>query len=163
MTTGMTTDISSYMFGSILAMSPADVRLSVVLSAVVLGLFVFCYHKMFAVTFDESFAKATGVRVDRYNVLIAILTAVTIVLGMRMMGAMLISSLIIFPALTSMRVFKSFFGVVLSSGIVSVVCFAIGMVLSYTLSTPAGASVVVVNLACFLLFGAWQAAGRLRG
>ena len=163
MTTGMTTDISSYMFGSILAMSPADVRLSVVLSGIVLGLFVFCYHKMFAVTFDESFAKATGVRVDRYNVLIAILTAVTIVLGMRMMGAMLISSLIIFPALTSMRVFKSFFGVVLSSGIVSVVCFAIGMVLSYTLSTPAGASVVVVNLACFLLFGAWQAAGRLRG
>ena len=102
-------------------------------------------------------------KVGHYNVLIAILTAVTIVLGMRMMGAMLISSLIIFPALTSMRIFKSFFGVVLSSGIVSVVCFAIGMVLSYTLSTPAGASVVVVNLACFLLFGAWQAAGRLRG
>ena len=102
-------------------------------------------------------------KVGRYNVLIAILTAVTIVLGMRMMGAMLISSLIIFPALTSMRIFKSFFGVVLSSGIVSVVCFAIGMVLSYTLSAPAGASVVVVNLACFLLFGAWQAAGRLRG
>ena len=150
-------------FGSILAMSPSDVRLAVVLSLIVLGLFIFCYHKMFAVTFDESFARATGVKVGRYNVLIAILTAVTIVLGMRMMGAMLISSLIIFPALTSMRIFKSFFGVVLSSGIVSVVCFAIGMVLSYTLSAPAGASVVVVNLACFLLFGAWQAAGRLRG
>ena len=163
MTTGMTTDISSYMFGSILAMSPSDVRFAAVLSVIVLGLFIFCYHKMFAVTFDENFARATGVKVGHYNVLIAILTAVTIVLGMRMMGAMLISSLIIFPALTSMRIFKSFFGVVLSSGIVSVVCFAIGMVLSYTLSTPAGASVVVVNLACFLLFGAWQAAGRLRG
>ena len=95
MTTGMTTDISSYMFGSILAMSPSDVRFAAVLSVIVLGLFIFCYHKMFAVTFDENFARATGVKVGHYNVLIAILTAVTIVLGMRMMGAMLISSLII--------------------------------------------------------------------
>ena len=102
------------MFGSILAMSPTDVYFSAALSVVVLGLFVFCYHKLFAVAFDESFARATGVGVERYNVLIAILTAVTIVLGMRMMGAMLISSLIIFPAITSMRVFKSFRGVVVS-------------------------------------------------
>ncbi|MCI8948635.1 MAG: metal ABC transporter permease [Lachnospiraceae bacterium] len=162
MTTGMTTDISSYMFGSILAMSPFDVKLSIVLSAVVFGLFVFCYHKLFAVTFDESFAKATGVRVGFYNVLIAVLTAVTIVLGMRMMGAMLISSLVIFPALTSMRVWKSFRGVVISSGLVSAGCFVLGMTLSYTFSTPAGASIVVVNLICFLLFTAWQAAGRIR-
>lgn len=163
MTTGMTTDISSYMFGSILAMSPFDVRLSLVLSFVVLGLFLFCYHKVFAVTFDENFARATGVKVDVYNVLIAILTAVCIVLGMRMMGAMLISSLIIFPALTSMRVFKSFRGVVLSSGAVSMVCFAAGMTVSYTFSTPAGASVVVVNLFCFLLFSAWNGLGRMKG
>ena len=163
LTTGMTTDISSYMFGSILAMSPTDVYFSAVLSVVVLGMFVFCYHKLFAVAFDESFARATGVGVERYNVLIAILTAVTIVLGMRMMGAMLISSLIIFPAITSMRVFKSFRGVVISSGIVSVVCFAFGMAASYRLSTPAGASVVVANLLCFLLFTAWQAVGRMRG
>ncbi len=112
LTTGMTTDVSSYMFGSILAMSREDMCLSVVLSLVVLGMFVICYNKVFAVTFDESFAKATGVRVSAYNLLIAVLTAITIVLGMRMMGAMLISSLVIFPALTSMRVFKSFFGVV---------------------------------------------------
>lgn len=162
MTTGMTTDISSYMFGSILAMSPSDLTLSLVLSVVVLGMFIFCYHKVFAVTFDENFAKATGVRVNWYNGLIAILTAVTIVLGMRMMGAMLISSLVIFPALTSMRVWKSFRGVVLSSGAVSVICFMIGMAASYTFSTPAGASVVVANLLCFLLFCAWQAAGKLR-
>ena len=116
MTTGMTTDVSSYMFGSILAMSRTDVSLSVILSVVVLGLFLICYNKIFAVTFDENFARATGVNVSWYNVLIAILTAITIVLGMRMMGAMLISSLIIFPALTSMRLFKSFRGVVLSSG-----------------------------------------------
>ena len=112
---------------------------------------------MFAVSFDESFAKATGVSVSLYNVLIAVLTAVTIVLGMRMMGAMLISSLIIFPALTSMRVFKSFQGVVWSSGILSVVCFCVGMVFSYGCSTPAGASVVLVNLAAFLIFSGVQA------
>lgn len=152
LTTGMTTDVSSYMFGSILAMSREDVGLSVLLSVVVLGLFVFCYNKVFAVTFDENFARATGVRVGMYNVLIAVLTAVTIVLGMRMMGAMLISSLIIFPAITSMRLFKSFRGVVLSSGVLSVVCFCIGMMVSYRLSTPAGASVVLVNLAAFVVF-----------
>ena len=149
LTTGMTTDVSSYMFGSILAMSREDMYLSVVLSLVVLGMFVICYNKVFAVTFDESFAKATGVRVSAYNLLIAVLTAITIVLGMRMMGAMLISSLVIFPALTSMRVFKSFFGVVVSSGVVSVVCFFIGLILSYVYSIPAGASVVVGNLAMF--------------
>ena len=156
LTTGMTTDVSSYMFGSILAMSREDMYLSVVLSLVVLGMFVICYNKVFAVTFDESFAKATGVRVSAYNLLIAILTAITIVLGMRMMGAMLISSLVIFPALTSMRVFKSFRGVVIASGILSLICFFGGMVLSYTYSTPAGASVVVVDVAAFLLFSLIQ-------
>lgn len=156
MTTGMTTDVSSYMFGSILAMSREDVEFSAVLSLVVLGLFLFCYNKVFAVTFDENFAKATGVNVSLYNVLIAVLTAVTIVLGMRMMGAMLISSLIIFPSLTAMRIFKSFRGVVIVSGILSVVCFFIGMLFSYIYSTPAGASVVVVNLTAFLLFSVIQ-------
>ena len=160
LTTGMTTDVSSYMFGSILAMSREDVELAAVLSAVVLGLFLFCYNKVFAVTFDESFAKATGVNVSLYNVLIAVLTAVTIVLGMRMMGAMLISSLIIFPSITAMRVFKSFGGVVVASGVLSVICFFLGMLLSYVYSTPAGASVVVVNLAAFLLFGLIQILGQ---
>ena len=98
LTTGMTTDVSSYMFGSILAMSREDVQFAAVLSMVVLWIISFCYNKVFAVTFDESFAKATGVNVSLYNVLIAVLTAITIVIGMRMMGAMLISSLIIFPA-----------------------------------------------------------------
>ena len=158
LTTGMTTDVSSYMFGSILAMSREDVWLSVVLSLVVLGLFVICYNRIFAVTFDENFAKATGVNVGRYNIIIAVLTAVTIVLGMRMMGAMLISSLVIFPCLSSMRVFKSFGGVMVSSGILSLACFFAGMVASYQFSIPAGASVVVVNLCAFLLFMAWQPA-----
>ncbi len=160
LTTGMTTDVSSYMFGSILAMSPGDVKLCVGLSAVVLVLFVFCYDRIFAVTFDESFARATGVNVSAYNILIAVLTAVTIVLGMQMMGAMMISSLIIFPALTSMRIFKSFRAVVWSSGAVAVVCFCIGMMASYKFSTPAGASVVLVDLGAFLLFGAIE---KIRG
>ena len=131
LTTGMTTDVCSYMFGSVLAMTKEDVVLSVILSILVLILFVFSYHNIFAVTFDENFSKATGVRVGLYNTLLSILTAVTIVLGMQMMGAMLISSLIIFPALTSMRLFKSFRAVIISSGILSVVCFSIGMILSY--------------------------------
>ena len=158
LTTGMTTDVSSYMFGSILAMSREDVRLSAVLSIVVLGLFLFCYNKVFAVTFDESFARATGVNVPLYNVLISVLTAVTIVLGMRMMGAMLISSLVIFPCLSAMQAVKSFGGVVILSGILSVVCFLVGMAASYVYSLPAGASVVMVNLAVFLtLAGVRQA------
>lgn len=151
LTTGMTTDVSSYMFGSILAMSREDVILSAILSAVVLFLFIFFYHKVFAVTFDENFARATGVRVGWYHILFAVLTAVTIVLGMRMMGAMLISSLIIFPALTAMRLFKSFRGVVICAGVTSVCCFCAGLMASWTLSTPVGASVVMADLLLFLL------------
>ena len=162
LTTGMTTDVSSYMFGSILAMTKEDVALSAVLCIIVLGLFVLCYNQVFAVTFDENFAKATGVNVGAYNMLISVLTAVTIVLGMRMMGAMLISSLVIFPCLTSMRVFKSFTSVVISSGILSLVCFLLGMMASYQFSTPAGASVVVVNLIAFGLFSMWQVFGKKR-
>ena len=150
-TTGMTTDVDNYMFGSVLAMTKEDVALSVILCAAVLVLFILFYHKLFAVTFDESFSRATGLNVDWYNTLLAILTALTIVLGMRMMGAMLISSLVIFPALTAMRLFKSFRGVVLCSAITSVSCFCAGLTASFVLSTPVGASVVVANLALFLL------------
>ena len=150
LTTGMTTDVDNYMFGSVLAMTREDVALSVGLSVAVLALFVLFYHKLFAVTFDESFARATGLRVERYNTLLAILTALTIVLGMRMMGAMLISSLVIFPALTAMRLFKSFRGVVLFAAVSSVLCFVTGLGVSFAASTPVGATVVMVNLALFL-------------
>lgn len=159
MTTGMNTDVYNYMFGSILAMSRQDVVMSMLLSIVVLTLYVFFYTKIFAITFDETFAQATGVRANLYNTMIAILTAVTIVLGMRMMGTLLISSLIIFPALTSMRVCKTFRSVTVSSAIVSVVCFCIGITVSYFFATPAGASVVIVNL---LTLGVFSAAGALR-
>lgn len=152
LSTGLSTDIYSYMFGSILAMSKEDVAASGVLSVVVLLLFVVCYHKIFAVTFDESFSKATGVKVGAYNTIISILTAVTIVVGIKMMGAMLISSLIVFPALTSMRVFKSFKSVTWCSGVLSVLNFTIGLLCSYGFSIPAGASVVVSSLVMFIIF-----------
>ena len=152
LTTGLSTDVCSYMFGSILAMSKDDVIFSVVLSVVVLIMFGFCYHRIFAVTFDESFSKATGVKVGMYNTLISIFTAVTVVLGIKMMGAMLISSLIIFPALTSMRVFKSFLSVTICSAILAVINFTAGLLCSYAFSIPAGASVVVANLCMFIIF-----------
>ena len=152
MTSGMNTDVNNYMFGSILSLSSADLRLSLILSAAVLALFVLCYPRIFAVTFDETFSRATGVHTQAYNMLLAVLTAVTIVLGMRMMGALLISSLIIFPALTAMRVFGTFRSVTICAAVVSVVNFLLGMVLSYVLETPSGASVVVVDLVVFLLF-----------
>ena len=149
-TSGMTTDVDSYMFGSVLAMSWGDVALAVALCAAVLALFILFYHKIFAVTFDENFSRATGLNVDRYNTLLAILTALTIVLGMRMMGAMLISSLIIFPALTAMRLFRSFRNVVLCAAVMSVVCFCAGLTISFVYSTPVGATVVAADLAVFL-------------
>ncbi|WP_285825276.1 metal ABC transporter permease [Schaedlerella arabinosiphila] len=159
MTTGMNTDVYNYMFGSILAMSSQDVKMSVLLSLAVLILYVFFYHKIFAVTFDETFAQATGVRAGLYNTLIAVLTAVTIVLGMRMMGTLLISSLIIFPALTSMRVCTTFRSVTVSSAVVSVVCFCIGITMSYFFAAPAGASVVIANL---LMLGGYAIAGAVK-
>lgn len=160
LTSGMNTDVNNYLFGSILAMSDADVILSVGLSVVVLILFLLCYSRIFAVTFDESFARATGIHTGAYNVLIAVLTAVTIVLGMRMMGALLISALIIFPALSAMRVCKSFKSVMILAACISVFCFLVGLLVSYLFNTPTGATVVIADLAVFLLC---CIAGALRG
>lgn len=159
LSSGINTDVCNYMFGSILAMSKGDVRLSVATSAAVLLLFLLCYNRIFAVTFDENFARATGVNAGRYNMVIAALTGVTIAVGMRLMGALLISGLIIFPAVTSMRLFKSFRGVVLSSAAVSLSSYLAGLVLSYAAGLPAGASIVLVNLVFFLAFAT---AGRIR-
>jgi len=150
--TGMNTDVCNYLFGSILAMKKSDVYLSVALSVTVLFLFILFYNKLFAVTFDETFAKASGVKTGLYNMLIALLTALTIVLGMRIMGAVLISSLIIFPALSSMRLFKKFRSVTVCSAVISILCFFTGIVISYIYATPTGASVVLVNIIVFALF-----------
>ena len=151
LTTGMTTDVDSYMFGSILAMSRSDVAPSVTLAVAVLVLFIAFYHQLFAVTFDENFSRATGMKVGTYKTLLSLLTALSVVLGMRMMGAMLISSLVIFPALSAMRVFKRFRSVVVFAGILAVACFCVGLIGSYLLSTPVGATVVVCDLMAFLL------------
>lgn len=151
LTTGMNTEVSSYMFGSVLSLSRGDAVLSAILSAAVLTLFVLFYPRLFAVTFDETFARATGTGTDVYNTLLAVLTAVTVVLGMRMMGALLISSLIIFPALSAMRVCRSFKKVIVCAALISIVCFVLGLSASYLFETPTGASVVVADLAAFAL------------
>lgn len=150
--TGMSTDVYNYMFGSILSLSADDAVLSIILSVCVLALFVLFYPRLFAITFDETFSQATGTRTGLYNSALAVLTAVTVVIGMRMMGAMLISSLIIFPALTSMRVCRRFKSVTICAAVVSVVCFLIGMIISIVLETPSGASVVCTDIAAFLIF-----------
>lgn len=147
----LTTDVSHYMFGSILAMSKSEVILSVILSICVLLVYALCYDKIFAVTFDENFARATGLNVRFYNLLIAVLTAVTVVLGMMLMGALLISSLMIFPAVTAMRLCKSFRHVVITAVIVSVSCFLLGLLLSLWMDAAVGASVIIVNLTVYLL------------
>lgn len=152
LTTGMNTDVCNYMFGSILAMSSSDLYLSIVLSIAVLALYVLFFNRIFAVTFDETFAGATGVNVRLYNMVIAILTAVTVVLGMRMMGTLLISSLIVFPSLTAMRVARKFKATVILSAFLAVFCFLTGLVFSYLHAVPTGACIVVTNIILFLLF-----------
>ena len=159
-TDGMNIDISNYMFGSIFSVSDADVKYALIMSAVVAVLFVLSYNHIFTVTFDETFAQATGVHTGLFNMLLAALTAVTIVMGMRLMGTMLISSLVIFPALTSMRVFSRFRLVVASSAVVSVFCFLVGLMLSCMYDLPAGAAVVGMNVVMFCIF---HIIGRVKG
>ncbi len=148
---GVNTDLSSYLFGSILATTNADAIMCGILALVVIVIFVVFYNKIFAVTFDETFSKATGINTGAYNTIIALLTALTIVIGMRIMGTLLISALIIFPALSSMRICKKFKSVIICSGVLSVCCFFIGMCTSYSLDTPTGASVVIVNAIVFVV------------
>lgn len=154
---GVNTDLNSYLFGSILATTTADAVMCGILAVAVIVVFVIFYNKIFAVTFDESFSKATGLRTGVYNTVIALLTAMTIVIGMRIMGTLLISALIIFPALSSMRLCKHFKTVIICSGILSICCFFVGIYASYSLDTPAGASVVIANAAVFLIFAAVEA------
>lgn len=149
---GVNTDLNSYLFGSILATTNADAIMCAMLALIVIVIFVLFYNKIFAVTFDETFSKATGLKTGVYNTVIALLTALTIVIGMRIMGTLLISALIIFPALSSMRVCKRFKAVIICSGVLSLICFFVGMYASYTMDTPTGASVVIVNAVVFVIF-----------
>lgn len=146
-------DVCSTLFGStsILTLSRGEVILCAVLSLVVITLFILLYNKLFAVTFDESFSRATGVNTSAYNMLIAVITAVVIVLAMNLVGSLLISALIVFPALSAMRLYKSFFAVSVFSAVFAAVCTALGMIISVLAGTPVGATVVAVDIAGFIL------------
>ncbi|MBQ4464470.1 MAG: metal ABC transporter permease [Oscillospiraceae bacterium] len=147
-------DVCSTLFGSlsILTLKASDVWLCVILSVIVIVLFLLFYHRIFAVTFDESFAAATGLRANAYNLLIAVITAIIIVLAMNLVGSLLISALIIFPALSAMRLFRSFRAVIICSAVISVVCAAVGIILSILCSTPVGSTIVCADIVVFLTF-----------
>lgn len=146
-------DVCVTLFGStsILTLTKNEVILSVIMSVIVVILFCLFYNKIFAVTFDESFAKASGIKADRYNLLIAVITAVIIVLAMNLVGSLLISALIIFPALSSMRVIQNFKGVVILSAIISVLCAVFGLLTSILFSTPVGSTIVAANIIVFVV------------
>lgn len=146
-------DVCSTLFGStsILTLKLEDVQLCVVLSIVVIVLFILFYNKIFCVTFDETFAKATGIKAECYNLLIAVITAVIIVLAMNLVGSLLISALVIFPALSAMRIFKTFFSVTVCSVILSVLCAVTGMLLSILAGTPVGSTIVAMDIGAFLV------------
>ncbi len=146
-------DVCTTLFGStsILTLSGTDVILCAALAIVVILVFVLFYHKIFAVTFDEGFASATGTNAKAYNTLIAVVTAVVIVLAMKLVGALLISALIIFPALSAMRIFKNFFSVIISSAVISVLCAVIGIFIAILYGTPVGSTIVAANIAVFLI------------
>jgi zinc transport system permease protein len=147
-------DICNVLFGStgIVTISRGDLWLSVGLSAVVVVVFVLLYHKIFAITFDEDFAAATGTRARAYNVLLAIVVAIIIALAMNIVGALLVSALVVFPALTAMRVFKNFLSVTVCSVIVSMICAAAGILVSIVIDTPPGSTIVAMNIIAFILF-----------
>ena len=147
-------DVCSSLFGStsILTLSGSDVGVCIVMSLIVLAVVVLFYNKIFALTFDETFAKATGVNTNLYNMIVAVVTAVIIVLAMNLVGALLTSALIIFPALSAMRVFRSFKSVIICSAVISVVCATLGIFISILVSTPVGATIVIVDLVCFCGF-----------
>lgn len=146
-------DVCSTLFGStsILTLTKAEVWLCVIMSVVVVVLFCLFYNKIFAVTFDENFAKATGIRANTYNLIIAIITAIIIVLAMNLVGSLLISALVIFPSLSAMRVIRNFKGVVIYSAIISVCCSLVGIVVSILFSTPVGSTIVVADIIVFLI------------
>ena len=150
-TKGVNIDINNYLFGSILGVDIVDVIVSIILTVIVLFLYLVFYNKIFAITFDETFSKSIGIKTNVYNAVFAVLCSLVVVVGMRLMGSLLISSLIIFPALISMQIFKKFKSVVISSVIISVLTFILGLIVSYLFSTPTGATVVIVNIIIFII------------
>ena len=150
--TGVNTDINNYLFGSILSINNSDVILSIILSIIVILIYIISFNKIFAITFDERFAKSIGINTNLYNIIFATLCSIVVVIGMRLMGSLLISSLIIFPTLSSLQIFKKFKSVVISSIVISLLSFIIGLVVSYLNATPTGATIVISNLVIFIIF-----------
>lgn len=152
--TNLSGDVCSTLFGStsILTLTRQEVWLCVALSVVVVAVFVLFYHKIFAVTFDETFARASGTKVGAYNLMIAVIIAVIIVLAMNLVGSLLISALVIFPALSAMRVFRSFLSVTICSAVLSVSCAASGILISILAGTPVGSTIVAVDILAFAVF-----------
>ena len=146
-------DVCSTLFGStsILTLTRSEVLLSVVFSLAVIAAFVFFYHKIFAVTFDENFARATGTRAGLYNLLISVIVAVIIVLAMNLVGSLLISALVIFPALSAMRIFRTFRSVTIASALFAVVAALLGILVSILAGTPVGSTIVAVQILAFIL------------
>ena len=151
LSTGFNIDVSNYMFGSILSMKRSDVIISVILSMVVFAIYMIFYNRIFMITYDEKFAKARGINVTFYQFLISFLTALIVVLGMRMMGTLLISSLIVFPAIIAKGLTGSFKELIIISGIISVICFILGMLLSFFINLPTGASIVLVYIVLLII------------
>ncbi len=149
--TNVSGDVCTTLFGStsILTLSKTDVLLCGALAIIVTLIFILFYHKIFAVTFDEGFASATGINAKTYNTIIAVVTAVVIVLAMNLVGSLLVSALIIFPALSAMRLFKSFFSVIISSAVISVICSVLGILIAILFGTPVGSTIVVADIAVF--------------
>ena len=147
---GVNIDLNSYLFGSILSLSWSDVLLSTILTAIILLLYLFAYHRIFAITFDEEFAKSVGIKTQVYDAIFAAICSVIIVLGMRLLGSLLMSSLIIFPTLSAMRIGKTFKSIVILSVTISVIAFLSGLIASYLFATPTGATVVIANLLMLL-------------
>ena len=156
-------DVCSTLFGStsILTLTKGEVWLCAILSVVVVAIFILFYNKIFAVTFDENFARATGTRANAYNLLIAVVIAVIIVLAMNLVGSLLISALVIFPALSAMRLFKSFRSVTISAAVLSVLSATAGILISILAGTPGGSTIVAVDIAVFLIsYGIGRITGR---
>ncbi|MBR3386592.1 metal ABC transporter permease [Candidatus Saccharibacteria bacterium] len=148
---GVNIDLNSYLFGSVLSIGWNDICLSFILTLAVILLYIFTHNRIFAITFDEDFAKAIGIKTNIYNAIFAIICSLVVVLGMRLLGALLISSLIIFPTLIAMQFAKSFGRVVVCSTIISIVNFIFGLVISYLIASPTGATVVIVNLIALII------------
>ncbi|MDL2220478.1 metal ABC transporter permease [Eubacteriales bacterium OttesenSCG-928-N14] len=159
LSSGFNIDVSNYMFGSILAMEDIDIILGIVLAIVVIGLFALFYNRLFLITCDETFAKAQGINVLKYQFLVSFLVAITVVIGMRMMGTLLISSLIIFPAISARKLANGFLSLVIVSAVISVIAFVVGILLSFMLNLPTGASIVLSNVIIMLLC---SVVGKLR-